>query len=983
MAGSVAAGLKSTPAAALQLSVPQWKRLNGLLAQALDVEPDQRATWLATLPDESRDLVPVLQHLLARAAAVGMTVTERLPRLGPSARLPPGHGPAATHSAEAAGAQIGPYRLLRELGVGGMGSVWLAERTDGSYQRQVALKLPRAEWTDRGLAERMARERAVLASLNHPNIAQMYEAGWAADGRPYLALEYVDGAPIDAWCTSRALAAAARVRLFVEVVRAVAFAHAKLVIHRDLKPSNVLVTAEGRVKLLDFGIAKLLSAEATLAEETALTRLSGRALTLSYAAPEQILGQPISTAADIYSLGVMLFELLTGSRPYRPARESRGALEEAIVNIDPPLPSNATASKQAAYALRGDLDAIVLKALRKKPEERYETAAAFADDLGRWLDQRPVRAQRSSGWYRARRFLARHRFRVIAGTAAIVLLLAGSAAVLRQRHLAGEDAARAETVKAFVLSIIAEADPSATGETKEADLALLTTTERRLAHQLGKQPELALELRLAIAKAYRNRGEFARARETLRQAIDEASKVLPASDPRLARAWIEGAEWHVTERVEIEPEFDRAIQTTRELGRDGAELAVEGLWLRARRLNILGRTQDAETDLRESHALAIKYFGEGDPKTLRATLRLLRVQDDDRLLLTENAYRAALSNADLPRSDPVFLEVLAAHALVLCEVERGREGLRLLHATVDTARQKHGSGAATARALGALSTGLELTGDVAGAYESMREAHKLGAARNPEGSVHRGVTATSVLRAALIARRPEAAAQMVKEAGPTKLHADWIQALLVWLKNYEGDAVGAAELAPRAIEIARQRNWPGWIRSAQLGWSYALRQIGQPEQAQRILESLAQASERVVRTDIVDVLTERAAVELALGDAAQALVTVDKAIEGLSKVRLQTDPGLSDLQLTRGQALLQLGRAEEALAAFRVADEFWRGYDTKSHWAAEASYWLARALIDTGDGATGRPMLRAARARLAKSPMPSHHALAAAETAPR
>jgi tetratricopeptide (TPR) repeat protein len=240
-----------------------------------------------------------------------------------------------------------------------------------------------------------------------------------------------------------------------------------------------------------------------------------------------------------------------------------------------------------------------------------------------------------------------------------------------------------------------------------------------------------------------------------------------------------------------------------------------------------------------------------------------------------------------------------------------------------------------------------------------------------------------MLNAALQARRIEAVAPTLKEARLLKVNEDWIEAMLVWLRNYEGDAVGAAELAPRAIEIATQRGWPFWIKSAKLGWSYALRQMGQPAHAQRILESLAQESEPNAGADFGDVLKERAAVELALGDATQALATVDKAIEGLSKVRLQTDPHLSELQLTRGQALLQLGRADEALAAFRVSDEFWRGYDPKSHWAAEATYWLARALIDSGDRATGRPMLKGARARLAKSPMPSHRALAAAETAPR
>ena len=525
-----------------ELPNADWRRLNRLLAQALELEPDQRSAWIETLPNTDRDLAPVLADLLARAEAseagrASTHLTAGSLQQSVSAATEP-------RAEEQPGNQIGPYRLLRELGVGGMGTVWLAERTDGTFKRQVALKLPRAEWTDRGLSERMARERAVLASLNHPNIAQMYDAGWAGDGRPYLALEYVDGEPIDAWCRNRAAPPAERVRLFVDIVRAVAFAHAKLVIHRDLKPSNVLVDADGRVKLLDFGIAKLLVSDQRQVSETELTRLSGRALTLNYAAPEQILGQPISTAADTYSLGVMLFELLTGERPYRLARDSRGALEEAIVGIDPPLPSRVATDKTAARALRGDLDAIILKALSKQPEQRYETAAAFADDLERWLDQRPVRAQRSSGWYRVRRFLVRHRFRVIAGTAAISALLVGGGAVLWQRHIAGEEAARASSVRSFVLAIIAQADPLASSETRDADLALLTTAESRLASELGMHPELALELRVALAKAYRNRGEYARAGETLRRAIRRS----PAGDARLG----------LTTRKRMDPGFRMA-----------------------------------------------------------------------------------------------------------------------------------------------------------------------------------------------------------------------------------------------------------------------------------------------------------------------------------------------------------------------------------------------------------------------------------------
>ena len=371
------------------LTSGDWKRLNRLLAQALEVDSGHRGEWITALPESDRDLLPLLERLLEQASTAEAAETAgAMPRLRSEAlRLP--ESAAAPRSEERPGDQIGAYRLLRELGSGGMGTVWLAERVDGVFERQVALKLPRAEWTDRGLADRMARERAVLAALNHPNIAHLLDAGWAGDGRPYLALEYVEGEPIDAWCRRRQLAPAERTRLFVDVVRAVAFAHGKLVIHRDLKPSNVFVTAEGRVKLLDFGIAKLLSAGESLTEETALTQFSGRALTLNYAAPEQILGQPIGTAADTYSLGVMLFELLSGERPYRPARDSRAALEEAIVNTEPPAPSS-VADKATARVLRGDLDTIILKTLRKQPEQRYETAAAFADDLERWLDQRPV-----------------------------------------------------------------------------------------------------------------------------------------------------------------------------------------------------------------------------------------------------------------------------------------------------------------------------------------------------------------------------------------------------------------------------------------------------------------------------------------------------------------------------------------------------------------------------------------------------------------
>ena len=245
--------------------------------------------------------------------------------------------PDAPSVGDQPGDTIGSYRLLRELGSGGMGVVWLAERSDGLVKRPVALKLPHQVWQRAGLAERMAREREILATLTHPNIARLYDAGLTAGHRPFLAIEYVEGHPIDTYCRDHRLDAGARVRLFVQVANAVAYAHAKLVVHRDLKPANILVDADGQVRLLDFGIAKLLDQHQ--ARETALTELSGRPLTLDYASPEQIRGEPLTIGSDVYSLGVVLYELLSGARPYKLKRDSRGALEDAILEADPPLPS--------------------------------------------------------------------------------------------------------------------------------------------------------------------------------------------------------------------------------------------------------------------------------------------------------------------------------------------------------------------------------------------------------------------------------------------------------------------------------------------------------------------------------------------------------------------------------------------------------------------------------------------------------------------
>ena len=420
--------------AAADLTESSWKVFSALLDRALELAPSDRLAWLDTLDAEHEHLKPALRSLLQRSAGVETAHwLDTLPRSD-------GPAPALDESDLKAGALIGPYRLLRELGVGGMGSVWLAERADGTLKRQVALKLPRASWA-RGLAERMARERDILASLEHPNIARLYDAGTDAQGRPFLALEYVEGQPIDVYCRERALSIRQRLELLLEVASAVTFAHSRLVIHRDLKPSNILVTADGQVRLLDFGIAKLMEGDRT--QETQLTQLAGRALTLDYASPEQIRGEPMGTPSDVYSLGVVAYELLAGLRPYKLKRGTAAELEETIATVDAPLASDMASNPADRKALKGDLDNIVAKALKKAPGERYATVDAFADDLRRHLDHEPVSARADSFGYRVAKFVRRHRLVVGAVSLTLLALVGGVAGTTWQAVSAADERDRA------------------------------------------------------------------------------------------------------------------------------------------------------------------------------------------------------------------------------------------------------------------------------------------------------------------------------------------------------------------------------------------------------------------------------------------------------------------------------------------------------------------------------------------------------------
>lgn len=415
------------------LTLEQMVRMSELLDEAMELDAVGRERWLGQLPLKDQDLIEALREALFPNASV----LDSPAALAQGETLGRDERPA---SGLAPGERVGPYELIRLLGTGGMAEVWLAKRADGAIKREVALKLPMLTRFRKDLEQRFTRERDILASLEHPNIARLYDVGGDAHGLPYLSMEYVPGEPLTDWCDAQNIGTRERLQLFLPVLEAVHYAHEKHVIHRDLKPSNILVSESGQVRLLDFGVAKLLAADTG---EAQLTSLYGRALTPDYASPELLKGEPIDARSDVYSLGVVLYELLSGARPYRlKSGASLGMLEQAIATVEVKRPGSQIEPEAAAarsmtpdglaQQLRGDLDVVVLKALAKEPAERYGTAAAMAEDIKSHLEDRPIAARAAPISLRARKFVRRNRpLLVVAGVASALLLGVGTYEIKR------------------------------------------------------------------------------------------------------------------------------------------------------------------------------------------------------------------------------------------------------------------------------------------------------------------------------------------------------------------------------------------------------------------------------------------------------------------------------------------------------------------------------------------------------------------------
>jgi eukaryotic-like serine/threonine-protein kinase len=589
----------------------EWQRIEAILDDVLELEGEARREALDRACKGDARLRAQLESLVAADSRAESFLET------PAAEYAAGLVRAASDEYEPLGGdmqpgqQIGPYRLIREIGRGGMGRVFLADRADGQFEQQVALKLVRGVQSGGEILQRFLRERQILARLHHPNIARLLDGGMTPDGRPYFAMEYVSGEPITTYCDARTLDLHARLDLFTAVCDAVQYAHQNLVVHRDLKPSNALVTPDGEVKLLDFGIAKVLHEHEEAGGDPTLTRLGTGPMTPEYAAPEQVRGEPVTTATDVYALGALAYELLTGRGPHRLTRLTAAEVERAITGRDVERPSAAvtrarpgpdgeqpaelvartrrTDPHRLRRALKGDLDTIVMKALQKEPARRYASAGAFVDDIRRYRGGLPIAARRDSMGYRAGKFVRRHAIGVGATALILATLVAGLIGTAWQARVASREAAKAREVSRFLAGLFAVSDPALANASKITARELLDRGATRIETELAHQPAVQSEMMLLLGRIYRDLSVYDRAQPLLERSL------------QLRRANAGRDDEHVAD-------------ATSELG----QLALEA-----------GRPLDAERLQRETLALRRAVLGSDHPqvgKTMRDLALVLDFQ---------------------------------------------------------------------------------------------------------------------------------------------------------------------------------------------------------------------------------------------------------------------------------------------------------------------------------------------------------------------
>lgn len=578
----------------------RWQRLEALFYEALDLDPARRSEFLDRACAGDNDLRREVEKLLrASEETVGFL---HQPVRDAAREI-------VSESGDASGLRIGAYRLIRTLGEGGMGRVYLAARADDQYRQNVAIKVMRSSvGRSPGMLVRFRAERQILANLNHPNIARLLDGGLTPDGLPYLVIEYVDGAPLDDYCGRSNLSIEARLRLFRTICSAVEYAHGNLVVHRDIKPANILVTADGSPKLLDFGIAKLLDpgADSVAGAEPALTRSTERLMTPEYASPEQICGQAVTTATDVYSLGTVLYELLTGRSPFRLTKSSPLETVRAICEDEPKRPSAVIDTHPAeARKLKGDLDNIVLKAMRKEPARRYASVAQFSEDVRRFLEGYPVEARAGSWRYRSGKFVRRHKAAVAAAAVMIAAIVAFGIGMGILARTATRERLTAQREAQFLSSLFASVSPQETRGAAITARELLDAGVKRIDPELGAEPAARAAIYDSVAESYRGLGLYDEGLPLKRKAYELRLKTFGENNLETA-ASLDG--WATLLRLQghygqADPLFRRALDVRRKLAGERSPLVAQSLTNLGECLFLEDRNTESIAILRQALAL--------------------------------------------------------------------------------------------------------------------------------------------------------------------------------------------------------------------------------------------------------------------------------------------------------------------------------------------------------------------------------------------
>ena len=666
-----------------RFSHEDWPALSRLLDEALELPERARASWLASQRAQNPVLAAELEALLDhestmdRADFLGENQAGKLPQWS-----------------TLAGQTFGSYAIERPLGQGGMGSVWLARRDDGRFEGAAAIKFLSLAVAGPVGEERFRREGTALARLTHPNIARLLDAGVGPIGLPYLVLEYVEGMPIDEWCDARTLSVDARLRLFQQVLAAVSHAHANFIVHRDLKPANILVSGDGTVKLLDFGIAKLLEEGGEVSN--VLTGTHGGVFTYKYAAPEQIRNEPITTATDVYSLGVILYELLAGKHPTSSDARTPAEHVVAILNTESgPLSlalkpggshtredverlaaARDTSPERLRRAFAGDLDNIVAKALKKVPAERYLTVGALADDIRRYLSHEPVSARADSFGYRAGKFVRRHRLQVTLAALATIALLGAAGRERQLRGRAESEARKAVAVKAYLVSIFGAADPFAPTADKPSDVtarALLDRGAERIDTSLANQPDVRAELQGALGGVYMNLGVYDKATKELRQSLTERRALYGRDNASVAEAMDQLGDVLTKEDslAEADTLLRGALAIRRKLFGENNDATAQSLDHLAELFNEKDNLPEADPLYRSALRIRRELHGDSDltVATSRVSLgELLLMRSENKEAIAEFQQALAIRERLLGPSHPATAEAIRRMA-------RAEEGL--------------------------------------------------------------------------------------------------------------------------------------------------------------------------------------------------------------------------------------------------------------------------------------------------------------------